>query len=80
MPDKDDAIVEAMARAMCEAHGFDPDHVTPLRCIGLPGPDERERIEANDEPRWFSWRKEACVQLAAHRAMKFNVVKPLRPE
>lgn len=25
MPDKDDAIVEAMARARCQAAGFDPD-------------------------------------------------------
>jgi len=73
MPTNDDAIIEATARALCSAHGFDPDHVAPATCVSLPGLDNkgqpRERIEVNDKPRWMSWTTNARAHLAAHRAM-----------
>lgn len=58
MPDKDDAIVEAMARAMCEADGGDPDALFGVT-TGYTFP---------------SWKHEGFLtlarrQLAAHRAM-----------
>lgn len=61
MPDKDDAIVEAMARARCQAAGFDPDA------------QDFTIWTAEGEVVWpYAWhaeREPAAKQLAAHRAM-----------
>lgn len=55
MPD-DDKIVEAMARAICEAYRENPDTLCILY-TGLEG------------PLWRNYLLTARAQLAAHRAM-----------
>lgn len=59
MPDKDDAIVEAMARAMCKAVSVDPDQ---LRHVPVGDGYELGKT-------WVLFASECKRQLAAHRAM-----------
>lgn len=57
-----DAEVEAVARVICVAHGFDPDEVIP---------DHRQPSNLGVQaPRW-SWMWDTSITaIAAHRAIK----------
>ena len=61
MPENDEAVIEAMARARCEAVGIDPDH------------QNLSVSTSKGEVVWaYAWHSEgqpAAKQLAAHRAM-----------
>jgi len=55
-----DAIIEAMARAMCEEEGYDPDELISVN---------HESAYAK-QPAWFAfYGVSARLQFAAHRAM-----------
>lgn len=65
LPDTETPIFEAMARAMCEADGFDPnEQVDDAHAVG----------KIITYPRWQTYLDEARRQYRAYRAMH-SVIK-----
>jgi len=59
MAETDEREVEVVARAICAAHGFDPDETIP------DGTVKGVRV-----PRWLHLRQEARTQIAAFKACR----------
>lgn len=59
MTDISAAEIETVARAICKAHGHDPDE--SMSVDWPPG---------KPEPHWVLWKIDAITQIAAHRAIE----------
>jgi len=64
--DTDEKLIEAMARAACEADGYDPDEKFTHRAETQP---PGGTVWIDDWPRWRIYQKDACRHLAMHRAL-----------
>lgn len=73
-PTDRDKLIEAIARAICEARGHDPDYLEPGDALGVDGYNRK------GEPGHFLWREfvdEATAALAVLE--RTHVVVPLEP-